>query len=47
MVHGVFVHLFGRGEAGIHHDSARFSLCRRHHGNPPSVGYSYASIDQD
>ena len=33
LVHGVFLHLFGCCETGIHHDSPRFPLCwcdRRH-----------------
>lgn len=37
MVCGVFLHLFGRSETGIHHDSARLSVCRRDNSNLASV----------
>jgi len=37
LVSGVFLHRPGRGQARIRHDSARLSVRRRHHRNPPSV----------
>lgn len=37
VVRGVFLQRLGRGQARVHHDPPRFSVCRRDRRNPTSV----------